>query len=235
MSKYLVIFMLWSIVIHGQSIFKTLEPESLPPNWESWIDSTPISGFKKQGIQFVSSQKKINPLMASVFLPKSISKQKICLRITSIDGRYRANLIYKIDQAENGMLNLSIPTKYQEKLKHYKPDEVALLATMDVLCDSNIGKNLIASWERKKNLSEFQINFNSRKDVNLLVVENGRVLLDKPFEDLNLKKDNPVSFNRSCKVPINIVSKDSSIFVRETWVKENGKIQIKEYEFPIIL
>lgn len=236
-NKILNVFLILSISFaFCQNNSIRLEPIDLPPNWESWVNTSPISGLSRQGLQFTANKAKVDISNIMVYLPQELENKRICLRITTFDRRYHANLSFLIKKPTKGMVQMHVPSKFTEKLKKYKPEEVALMATIDKNCGINKGLFLISSWSKKNTLKEFIVQFNSRKDIMLLALKNDELVFKQNFKELKEKTSSKVSFNKYCNVPFHILEEDVLIIIRETWVDEEaGALKVKDYPLPIAL
>lgn len=233
---YIIVFSIMSLSFaFSQNTSVRLEPIDLDPNWESWVNEPPISGLKRQGLQFVANKVKVDISNIMVYIPQEIENKKLCLRITTFDSRYHANLSFLIKKPTNGMVQVHVPSKFKEKLKKYKPEEIALMATIDDNCAINKGAFLISSWTKENNLKQFIVQFNSRKDIMLLALKNDELIFQQNFKELIKKTSSKVSFNKYCRVPFDILEENVLIIIRKTWVDEAGILKVKDYPLPIEL
>ncbi len=80
-------------------------------------------------------------IKAVVYVPEALkaegdpAHQNICLHLTSMDGKYRGLFEAALNRASAMEPNsLIIDTEYQKELRHYLPDRLTILATVEESC-----------------------------------------------------------------------------------------------------
>jgi len=109
---------------------------------ESMNEKVKVSGRFHAGLQ-VNNTESSNKLF--VFMPKEKAKQ-LCVDITSIDGVYKAEIVYHLQRIPAGYVELEFPSMYKTQLKQYKPMELAIKATIGDTCKDLGLRNVLASW-----------------------------------------------------------------------------------------
>jgi hypothetical protein len=116
-----------TIAVHAIGQVTTLaqsSPQIRPVTFtDSLTGDVPVSARPIEGIHYAS-----NPDgWKALWLPFTESGSSICVVVTSDDGRYTANAVYRFTSS-NRDTQLSFPTNYAAALQKYGIDRVALLA-----------------------------------------------------------------------------------------------------------
>lgn len=84
------------------------------------------------------------------------------MKITSIDGVYVANIIYKIPSGYSKVVELEFPTENYKLLRNYKIKQLILYSEFK---EENTPKPvvIVSSWDKLENLSDVIVYFNSSR------------------------------------------------------------------------
>lgn len=110
---------------------------------ESYTETVKVSGKYHLGFQYDSP-----PDLKSlhVYIPEN-SKGDLCLFLSSIDGKYKAELSYKLTGNEVGLTKVNFKSLHEEKVKYSDSRQLAVVASIEKSCSEFNGSNLIiASW-----------------------------------------------------------------------------------------
>ena len=110
---------------------------------ESYSKNVEVSGEYLVGVQLQANDD-IKSL--HVIFPKN-SKGNLCVELSSIDGKYKAKIKHQIAKPISGPTKVNFESDYQNILKKYSAQEIAISASLRDSCDDNvISKRLISSW-----------------------------------------------------------------------------------------
>jgi hypothetical protein len=159
---------------------------------ESYSETVKVSGSFFLGIQYSqnSALEKLN-----ILFPDD-SKGLLCIDISSIDGRYKAGIKHTLTQAVSGLQQLDFPSQYQTEINNYKPNELAVNATIGKGCSENNSKSLIASWSSQLEDENvvLLIRSDARKDVVYILGE------PKGFKCKRFKNEYKVTYDKYCEM-----------------------------------
>ena len=179
---------------------------------ESFSDTVKVSGSFLLGLQY-KSDTKIDKL--NVLFPEN-TKGILCVKISSIDGRYKALIEHKLLLPVSGLTQLNFPSNYQEELKDYNSDELAVLASLGASCDEVDVELLVTSWNTHidgKNVV-LLIRSDARKDV-VYVPESTEKFKCKKF--INKYK---VTYDKYCELKGIDISKVSELTIKRKNLQE---------------
>lgn len=159
---------------------------------ESYSETVKVSGSFFLGIQFFQKSKldKLN-----ILFPDN-SKGMLCINLASIDGRYKASIRHELDTPVSGLNQLDFPSKYQSVLNNYKPNELAVRASIGKSCSNDNARILIASWSNVIDNSYvvLLIRSDARKDV--VYVPS----ISKGFKCKKFKNEYKVTYDKYCEL-----------------------------------
>ncbi|MEP1385642.1 MAG: hypothetical protein ABJK64_17820 [Paraglaciecola sp.] len=115
---------------------------SKPNVTESFSTTVKVSGNFYLGMVY-NTNEKVEQL--SVLLPDD-STGMLCISISSIDGKYKANLSHQLVKPVSGLTQLSFKSEYEDELKTYRSNQLAVLSTISKSCDDTNRRNIISSW-----------------------------------------------------------------------------------------
>ncbi|MEO5358324.1 MAG: hypothetical protein H7844_13655 [Nitrospirae bacterium YQR-1] len=162
---------------------------------EDYTDKVPVAGSISVGAMVNVDNSTIDSQFMTLLMPETQSP-KLCMSITSIDGRYKANYEYNIKNQKNELILLPTKTKHGSKLKKLRENQVAILATLNKTCKDIPDKVIFASWKRNVtagNLNKYYVYLNWDNNVSI-------VSSDGKTELANCKKitDNSIAYNYEC-------------------------------------
>ncbi|MBK7806936.1 MAG: hypothetical protein IPJ51_11605 [Saprospiraceae bacterium] len=213
-------------------IKEPLNPLKPKPNWEVWYDKVPVSGDIRVGLMNEFSNSKINPSNFHVEIPTQ-KASKLCVEISSKDGRYEASLEYDISNMSPGNQVFNLPSSYQEKLSKFEKKDIAILSKAAQSCSSEDYNIYVSSWS----------NTNAQQDSIYLLVNSENITkfsitnLNGSTEELDCKKlktNSHIAFNCLCSIPKKYISK-SSTFALVQRVKVGSTRKVNSYPVPIKL
>ena len=85
-----------------------------------------VSGGFVKGLAFTTTANAMKREQLSVAIP-AVSHGQLCAYLESIDGRYRAQIVYNLSGVSAGVHNLKLPTQYKQELSRYGVQELAAL------------------------------------------------------------------------------------------------------------
>ena len=160
---------------------------------ESYSKSVEVSGEYLLGMQLVS---KDDSRSLHVFFPKD-SKGNLCVELSSIDGKYKAKIKHEILNPVSGSTKIDFKSQYQDIMKDYTDQEIAISATLRDSCHSNaISKRLISSWSN--NVTDelvLLIRSSARKDVAYIPNKEKHAITSKCKK---FRKSYNVSYDKYC-------------------------------------
>ncbi len=230
----LPIMMLFCTVCFSQPVeaegLQLLKPEPYKPGWETWLDEVPISGDIRVGVMAGPQKNAVNRKIFTVFLPAS-TLPRLCVTISSQDGRYEAKLEYNVRGIKPGPVNLSFPTNHEKELFfHYKADELAILAQLNRQCDAHSGIFVVSSWNDKVSTDTVSIYVNSREPTYIIASENGHVVHETRCDDMQGSKQ--VAYNLICRIPSSWIAPSMDFTIRKrTMIR--GKIKNLDRALPL--
>ena len=141
--------------------------ELLPGQFqESYISEVNISGSVRAGVMYESNRQVAGPDALHIYLG-DMNPSILQVKITSIDGRYEADFIYPVNNGETGITKFRLPTKMEDIISHYPPDQLAVLARLKKTGLSSKGKIIPATWG-KPGSNNLKIFLNSGVSTTLL-------------------------------------------------------------------
>lgn len=214
MNKYVTFILLISqIYFFGPNkIISQITPIILKDNWEVWYDKIPVSGNLMVGIMNQHSNDLIGkPIQFNCTLPKK-HKMYLHAEISSISGRYEANLIYDISNLNGGEYEFYVPTKYSDKLKLHENKNVSLLLrgcdNKKILDDTNC-EYYFGKWYSSKKTDTLFVLLNTENPSFISYLDlNGK---STEIKCRKLYELNAVAYNCLCKVSIQDIKNSTNI------------------------
>ena len=217
-------------------------PSQRHPGWEEYRASVPVGGGFRVGLMTFTEQQTVNPRQFHVFLPRPNSAENslLCVAISSKDGRYEAELAYRLDQVkyESSLIvqPVELPTAHTSKLRAYAPVDLAILAHISSSCDSPTGPSgdyVVASWNHdgiKVPPDTISVLINS--DVYASVVGGKEFAIDFETPCQRLRGPNK-AYNRRCDIPVDRLAPGVTLDVRRR--SSVGTDDYKYYSLPLRL
>ena len=117
---------------------------------ETYSENIEVSGEYLVGIQLNANN---NSKSLHVYFPKG-SKGNLCIKLSSIDGKYKATINHKITNPISELTKINFTSHYKDILDNYSNKEIAISASFrdpssklvgsDKSCDNF--KRLVSSW-----------------------------------------------------------------------------------------
>ncbi|WP_395517832.1 hypothetical protein [Pseudorhizobium flavum] len=183
----------------------TLELASEPGFTERFAGNAQVSGQFLSGLAYQSGtdQVDLNQLRLSFTRPSEDVRGRVCVRLTSDDGRYWASNLYRSSGTFTSSPAVPIPTRYGEEIKSYGPSSLLMLATFSETCNETTGKvfvpGFIGSRAATADLVAY-VNVSQSKVSAALTDESGLVL-----EKVTCRKPaggSKVTFSHLCNIPV---------------------------------
>jgi len=223
----------WTTAVLGQPSLVE-PPPKLPSNWEKYRDSVPVGGGFRVGVMAFFDEVEVNPNQFWVFLPplNATSDSLLCVEISSKDGRYVAQLPYRLSgpvgRASRQAQPVDLPTSHAEKLRDYTPDELAILAHLSSQCEGPTGHYVVSAWNAETSPDTISVLVNS--DVYTSVVGGSKYAVD--FEVPCPRLESPAkAYNRRCDIPVSFLTPGITVDVRQR--NRLGSKTYKHYSLPL--
>jgi len=130
-----------------------------------------VSGATRVGLIHANSldMSDINTIFVRV--PDSRSHNRLCVKLTSRDGRYSAELEYQLQVNDSGVIELGFPSQFKRELSAEELPYVASLATLAGNCDTQESAvYLVSAWHPIDGDASIFVLVNSgRNDVTLRI------------------------------------------------------------------
>lgn len=112
---------------------------------ETFTESVNISGIVRIGVMYGSPLN--NTDLDSLFIDLGQNKKGLlCASITSIDGQYKAAFKLKLKEQWKGISRFKLPSQYHQRISHYSPNHVAVMAEIKPKCKGKTHQIVPASW-----------------------------------------------------------------------------------------
>ncbi len=194
---------------------------------ESYSEIVGVAGEFLKGIQMESASEE---KLLHVHFPEN-SEGDLCIELSSIDGKYKADIKAEISSSESGMQRIPFDFKYQDRLRNYSNNEIAILARIEGKSEDQCSGNahsttwLVSSWSSdvSKNLI-LLIRSDARKDVAYFPDK------DNPRKKCKkIRKPYNVSYDKYCvleNVDFDNFEK-TEIVIDSKHLQDSGSIRIK--------
>lgn len=96
---------------------------------ESYADNVKVSGSVLVSSYITGSILNASPDQLHLFVPKHVPI--VNLVISSIDGKYTADVLLSLEKSQTGWLHLKLPTAYKKEYTKYLPNELVAFAFAD--------------------------------------------------------------------------------------------------------
>lgn len=210
------------ILLGGSAYAQDSGPVELTNIDETFSDTVKVSGEFLKGVQLVVEETQDQSLSSFFggassralyvfFAPDALASAEhlsLCVTLSSIDGRYRAHMSYRLNYNQKsklqGFVKLPFESRHADELSGYADQEIAILVRIKESCDDRLeGKTLVASWNQLQeelfesaNLILF-IRSDARKDV-ASFQSNGQTLTSVRCK--KIRDTYNVSYDKFCTV-----------------------------------
>jgi hypothetical protein len=140
---------------------RTLRPERASGGWQERV---PVSGGIRVGV-VVWQRGRFNPRELVLTLPGERSKlsERLCIEISSRDGRYTALLEYRIANEPAGQIKAVVQAPDIDRLNAAAAEDVAILASLSSDCRAQSPSVfVVAAWHPPKAGEAIAVLLNSR-------------------------------------------------------------------------
>lgn len=216
-AELYIVLLLLSTCAFSQTTLKKLEPDthSMPKDWEVYYTKIPVSGGVRVGVMAFETRDKIAPASFFVKIPQH-TQSKLCVEISSRDGRYQAKVPYAINGFEPGVYELSLPTKYRNELKNYTIRDITILAKIVKTCDQEAECYVLSAWNKPSfSNQQVYIYLNSEQFTELVLV-NPRNSTEHIIECETIVEPITTAYNCLCKVSGYNLSEFSDVRIKRT-------------------
>lgn len=176
---------------------------------ESWFDPVPVGGGLRVGVMFETEAGRMDDSF-TVWLPEEATG-RLCVEISSRDGRYEGNFEYVLSRDAGTQVILSWPSEHFRRLASYPPSEIAILSQLGSDCASPRGPYAVAAWTEPTTATEAVVFLNSDEPSSLVLVVDGLVAQERPCAELSGVTR---SFNLRCPLPLSWRDPGGAVFVR---------------------
>jgi len=177
---------------------RALQPYSFR---EEFLQRVPISsaGIRVGVLTDVIGQR-IDPARFFVYLPAHRSRS-LCVEISSRDGRYGAEMEYRLDMVVPGRITLSIPSRHVSDLRGYRSHQIAVLARLGNSCERPDGEFVVASWVADHGTERVLVLVNSpAPEVDVLVPVHGNVV--RRVRCSPVREGRAIAYNWQCHLAL---------------------------------
>ena len=162
-----------------------------------------------------------------MFLPDS-TFQRLCVSITSHDGRYQATAEYDVSQMDPGPIGLSLPTAYEGDLRAYRAGQLAVLAHLKSSCAGGTEWFAVASWDRQP-LTDTVVVLISSPRYRATIGAKDTAGEKVSFECVDIPGDAVRAYDKMCLIPRVQIGSLTGFSVRRT----RGAVTPPEVALPI--
>ena len=138
------------MILSVSTMFNTVNAETIQITndhqfSESFSENVSISGSVRVGVMYSSSSRYVTP--DSLYIDIGLkSDQILCVKMLSVDGQYEADFAYPLAGNISGRIHFELPTRFQDVVATYTPDQLAVLAEIKSVCKGGGGRIVPASW-----------------------------------------------------------------------------------------
>ena len=185
---------------------RTLKPERSTGRWQERV---PVSGGIRVGV-VVWQRGRFDPRELALILPRKPSKlpERLCVEISSRDGRYTAFLEYRIANEPAGQIKAVVDAQDLDKLDTAAAEDVAILASLSDDCRTQTPSvYLVAAWRAPKPGEPVSVLLNSR--VPTTIVGAGAAV---PCTELD---GATIAYNLRCDLPASLVDGEVALGIRQ--------------------
>ena len=178
---------------------------------ETYLTKVPVSGIGvRAGIISGGQQRTFAPGSFAVAMPSG-SSGRLCVTISSRDGRYQGTYEYDIQADLVGTLRLRTPTKFSRELREYSTDQMAILASVATNCRVAPSRYVLSSWGSQVATDTVVALLNSRLPTRIVVGRDDRVRDSVPCLPL---EGVTTAFNLRCAIPRSMLDSGGRAVVR---------------------
>lgn len=194
---------------------------------ESFLEKVTVSGGIRAGFMQQSLLSKVDLEQLYIHVLRDIEEPSamLCVNMVSRDGRYAASWQYDLGKQTAGLLQIEIPSKYQEKISSYTPDSLVILAAISQQdCATGNLKYLPASWGPANDRNY------------LLYINSGNTETSTGIPGMaergtctKISADSTIAYDTTCTVNKELLATPRSIFV----LRNNFGNRLPNVEFPL--
>ncbi len=191
---------------------------------EDYSSDVNVSGGILTAFQYGSSTSLAR--FDSLFVAKDKSINNLNVRVLSIDGKYSAEFALEFTSNDNTWVQIVIPTKYQEKIAKYKPEDISVYAFKEELSKRRKKAHIIfpTSWG-KPDISKQKFYLNSAGDFAKFAyfdIQNGKtVTFCEPISN-----EIKTAFNYECEIPSSANIKNDTVIFTTTPNSKGKKYKV---------
>lgn len=194
---------------------------------ESFLEKVTVSGGIRAGFMYRSPLQHVDVHQLFFYLHRDLHDPDamLCVSMVSRDGRYTATWQHLIGAQPAGVINIDLPSKFQEQISKYAPDELVVLAGLTrENCSGKDIKYIPASWGEGPR-SEYLLYVNSGNTDTVIGVpgQSERIPCGK------INADSTIAFDTMCVVNAAVLAEPKSIYV----VRNNFGSKLPNVEFPV--
>ena len=194
---------------------------------ESFLEKVTVSGGIRAGFMQQSLLSKVDLEQLYIHVLRDIEEPSamLCVNMVSRDGRYAASWQYDLGKQPAGLLQMEIPSKYQEKISSYTPDSLVILAAITQQdCATGTLKYLPASWGPATD-TNYQLYINSGNTETSIGIPG----LAERGTCTKISADSTIAYDTTCVVKKELLTTPRSLFV----LRNNFGNRLPNVEFPL--
>jgi hypothetical protein len=192
MSKRLIVPFLWMLLtlvtVPGQA---NVIVQNISENFSPTVK---VSGLYLHGFQYAGH---FQSSELYLFFPAQ-STGKLCIALSSYDGKYKAKLEHDITEPQNGWTLIDFMSRYESELEEYAADEIAIHASFEEKCGMRRGGLLAAAWSDPASLEgPLRLLIRSEAKVDTVHIPNQQQP-EASFTCEKIDRQNRVSYDKLC-------------------------------------
>lgn len=208
-------------------------PINMNDDWETWTENIKVSGETRVGLIDDYYSKNFIEDHFNVYIPR-ICSDRVCVQISSRDGRYSADLIYDVSDVCGGEVLFSFPTNYKRKLRQFETEDISILASCIGNCEDDKELFLISNWLSPEKSDSIKILINSQVSANFIIEDTLRKT-SKEFYFYPIKKEGNRSFNQISIIHKSELSAGSNCKIIQKRLTLNSEVMLNPLIFNIAL
>lgn len=169
---------------------------------ERLVESVPISGGGiRVGVVTGGGGAPVDPRRFYAHVPAEAAGT-LCVEIVSQDGRYQAEIEYRLPRPGRGAtpLMLPLPTLHSRELRRYPAAQLAILAHLSARCGGAVENYLVAGWSTEARPWDFVLLLNTPDPARVVI--SGGPAGQQIVACVAARGAGSVAFNQSCPVSI---------------------------------
>lgn len=197
-----------AVPVNAQSSLELVAPEGFV---ERFSGNAQVSGQFLTGLAFINPEDDFDLSRIRVVYPDAEADGRLCVRLTSDDGRYWAANLYRSAEDTQGYPSVPLPTAYSDHLVQYGLQGLLFMVSKSADCQSTSGQTLLPAVlgapDSDAELTAF-VNVSQGRVASWLVDAQGtaseRVMCEQPAQGAK------VTYSHQCTLPVALGENQSS-------------------------